>query len=316
MTDTTIAYHEPVLLCETIAALAIRPHGAYVDGTLGGGGHFRAIIEKLGARGTAVGIDRDPEAVAWNAGRIPPTPARVIIEQQEFSRFDAALSRHGIGAVDGMLLDLGISSHQIDNAARGFSYLQECDLDMRMDPGIGARAADLLNDATEEQLAEILETFGEIINPRRMARAFVRFRAVKRFGTSADLRECLAREYGPNVKFKVLSKVFQALRIAVNNELDELTACLEKTAGCLREKGRLAVIAYHSLEDRIVKNFMREKERHCACPPEQPICTCDRHPIFNRINNKAIKAGEAEIARNPRARSARLRVAERTENSA
>jgi len=316
MTDTAVAYHEPVLLCETIAALAVRPHGAYVDGTLGGGGHFRAIIEKLDAQGTAIGLDRDPEAVAWNAGRIPSTPARVIIEQQEFSRFDAALSRHGIGAIDGMLLDLGISSHQIDAAARGFSYLRECDLDMRMNPAGEITAADLLNNATGEQLAEILGTFGEIMNPRRMASALVRFRAGKRFVTSGDLRECLSGEYGPNVKFKVLSKVFQALRIAVNNELDELTTCLEKTAGCLREKGRLAVIAYHSLEDRIVKNFMREKERQCACPPQQPICTCDRRPIFKRINNKAIKAGDSEIARNPRARSARLRVAERTGYSA
>jgi len=316
MTDTTVAYHEPVMLHETIAALAIQPQGTYVDGTMGGGGHFRAIIEKLDARGTALGIDRDPQAVAWNAGRIPATQARVIIEQQEYSRLDAALSRHGIGAIDGILLDLGISSHQIDDAARGFSYLRECDLDMRMNPSGTTTAADLLNGANEEQLMEILGTFGEIINPRRMARALVRCRAAKRFGTSADLHECLAREYGPNVKFKVLSKVFQALRIAVNNELDELTACLEKSAGCLREKGRLAVIAYHSLEDRIVKNFMREKERHCTCPPQQPICTCDRRPIFKRINNKAIKAGDSEIARNPRARSARLRVAERSGFSA
>ncbi len=306
------AYHTPVLLEEVIRLLPQKSDGVFLDGTLGGGGHFRAMAEQLDAAGTLIGIDRDPEAVIWNRDRLGSCRPAVIIEQARFSEFDQVLKRHRISSLDGILLDLGVSSHQIDSPARGFSYLQEGDLDMRMDPSAGVPAHELLRTASAAELAAILCDFGEVAGAAKIAAAIKNRSAARPLRTSADLSACCAKIFKNRLSIKLLAKIFQALRIAVNDELGELQRSLAKVLDFLRPGGRLAVIAYHSLEDRIVKNYMRENERACICPPESPRCVCDRLPLFKRITGKAVRPSAQEIARNRRCRSARLRVAERT----
>jgi 16S rRNA (cytosine1402-N4)-methyltransferase len=304
-------YHIPVLVNECIEALAIQPHGVYVDATVGGGGHFRRLVAELDSRGTAVGIDRDATAIAWCREHVPQAHCAVILEQSPFSRLDAVLDKHGIRAIDGLLLDLGVSSRQIDDACRGFSYMQQADLDMRMDPSSAVAAAGILADSDEHELARIFSEYGEIINPARMARAFKRFQARTSMKTSRDLIRCLHEEYGPAISVKVIAKVFQAVRIAVNDELSELETCLRKAISYVKKSGRIAVISYHSLEDRIVKNFFRDNEHPCRCPPAIPFCACGKQQTLKRINNKVIIPSMSEVQSNARARSARLRVAEK-----
>jgi 16S rRNA (cytosine1402-N4)-methyltransferase len=305
------SYHTPVLLKEAVEALAVKPDGVYVDGTLGGGGHFTAVLDRLDDRGTAIGLDRDPQAVDWVRGHLPALRSKVIIQQRRFSETASVLKEQGVGVADGILLDLGVSSHQIDAGERGFMYREDADLDMRMDPSTGRTARELLMAEDTETLAKILREYGEVGNSLRMAQAIVTWHEGHDLRTSADLRKCLAHEYGSELQPKVLSKVFQALRIAVNQELGELEAFLSSSADCLSKGGRLVIIAYHSLEDRLVKTFMRQQEGVCTCPPEFPVCVCGKQVVLKRINHKAVKPSVEEIAANPRARSARLRAAER-----
>jgi 16S rRNA (cytosine1402-N4)-methyltransferase len=303
-------YHVPVLLAESMEALAVRPGGVYLDATAGGGGHLREIIARLKDSGTAIGIDRDPEAIGWISAQISRGAATVILEQSQFSRFDSVLARHNIGAIDGMLLDLGVSSRQIDAQERGFSYMKQSDLDMRMDPSAGFTAAELCARWSEEELAHVLRTYGEITNPLRMARAIKACGKRRLLRTSIDLVTCLRNEYGPSLPVKVIAKVFQALRIAVNDELAELRACLSLAVSKVKKGGRIVVISYHSLEDRIVKNFFRDGEQGCVCPPVLPRCVCGKKILLKRLNKKVIIPSVAEVESNPRSRSARLRAAE------
>jgi 16S rRNA (cytosine1402-N4)-methyltransferase len=297
-------------------ALAIKPDGVYVDATAGGGGHLREIAARLDKRGKAVGIDRDPDAIARCRATVPQaSAAHVILEQAPFSRLGGVLESHGISAIDGLLLDLGVSSHQIDDGSRGFSYRQDAALDMRMDPSGGATAAEFLFAESEQELARVLGEYGEVRNPMRMARALKRHLDAKPLATSADLTECLTSEYGRALPVKIVAKVFQAIRIAVNDELGELSACLESAISYVKKGGRIAVISYHSLEDRIVKNFFRDNEQPCRCPPSIPYCTCGKKIMLKRLNRKVIVPAETEIRDNPRSRSARLRVAEKTGDS-
>jgi 16S rRNA (cytosine1402-N4)-methyltransferase len=332
-----VGYHVPVLLKEVLE-LFVTGGGVYVDGTLGGGGHFRAVAERLSGAGLTnktassetaasldkavsasaeraalIGIDRDSEAID-NAlrGGFDYTGVRVIVERSRFSEFDAVLRKYNIEKVQGLFVDLGVSSRQIDAPERGFTYMGDAALDMRMDGSRGVTAARLLADSGEGELAEILENYGEIRNAGRMARVIKNYMKNCEIRTSADLKACVEREYGANVKIKVFAKLFQALRIAVNDELGELRSFLDKSVKYLAEGGRLAVISYHSLEDRMVKEFLRSAEEPCVCPPRQPVCTCDKPVLFRRVTKKAVTAQAEEIARNPRSRSARLRVAERT----
>jgi len=302
-------YHEPVLLQETMEALNIKADGTYLDGTLGGCGHFRALLGALSKEGTAVGIDRDSDALDYSRPKTASAPCQVILEQSRFSEFDLVLENHNIGKIDGAYLDLGVSSYQIDNRERGFSYSLDGDLDMRMNPREGQPARQLLTEINEPELERILSEYGEIHNPRRMARAISKNRGA--LNTSGDLLRCLKKEYGPNIKPKVLAKLFQALRIAVNDELQELEIFLEKIPSYLRNGGRLVIISYHSLEDRRVKVFFRDAEKSCVCPPENMVCTCNHPAMFKRISRRAVVASDLEVKNNPRARSARLRVAER-----
>ncbi|MFP4163244.1 MAG: 16S rRNA (cytosine(1402)-N(4))-methyltransferase RsmH [Chitinispirillaceae bacterium] len=306
-------YHTPVLLQEVLNLLSIKENGAYLDGTLGGGGHFRAIAERLSDTGVVIGIDRDREALENVEARKLDVKPKVILEQTRFSSFDQVLEKNGLKKVDGLLVDLGVSSKQIDAADRGFSYMQEADLDMRMDQESGISARELLKTVDEEELADILSKYGEIRNPGRMARAIKVYMKQHEIETSTDLRNCIVGEYGSSVKIQVFAKLFQALRIAVNSELEELRVFLSKSLKYLNRGGRLAVISYHSLEDRMVKEFIREAEESCICPPELPMCRCNKPVYLKRVNRKIVTASGEEIERNPRSRSARLRVAERTE---
>jgi 16S rRNA (cytosine1402-N4)-methyltransferase len=306
-------YHTPVLLEEVLRFVPHKSGGVFLDGTLGGGGHFTAMAERLDRAGTMIGIDRDPEAVLWNRERMPSCRPTVIFEQARFSEFDKVLNRHGIASLDGLFLDLGVSSRQIDFPDRGFSYLHEGGLDMRMDPSAGMTATELIRTSSAADLAVLLSDFGEVEGAAAIAAAIKRWSDGHPLRTTADLRECCSRAFSNRLSIKLLAKIFQALRIAVNDELGELRIFLAKVLDFLNPGGRLAVVAYHSLEDRIVKQYMRENERACVCPPESPRCVCRRAPLFKRLTKKAVQPSAEEIARNRRCRSARLRVAERTE---
>jgi 16S rRNA (cytosine1402-N4)-methyltransferase len=309
--DTDAVYHVPVLVQEVLDALAIKPDGIYVDATVGGGGHFKEIIARLNKKGTAVGIDRDPEAIEWCRAHTGAGEARVILQQCEFSRFDTVLEQYGMSKIDGLLLDLGVSSRQIDSQKRGFSYMKQTDLDMRMDPTSGISAAQFCSETSEQGLATVLSSYGEITNPLRMARAIKKCQSARTLCTSGDLVQCLRGEYGQGFPIKVLARVFQALRIVVNRELDELSTCLEKALSYVKTGGRIVVISYHSLEDRIVKNFFRDKEQACSCPKVLPRCICGNKALLKRINKKVVVPSAGEIQSNLRARSAKFRAAEK-----
>jgi 16S rRNA (cytosine1402-N4)-methyltransferase len=299
------------MLDECLEALRILPEGTYLDCTVGGGGHFFAMAHKLSRQGTLIGIDRDPEAVEWVRARLEDIRPRVILAQSNFSRFDAVLNNNGIERVDGILLDLGVSSRQLDDPHKGFTYRSEAPLDMRMNPRDTTTARDIVLSYSEGQLAGVLSEYGEVRNAARMAAAIKRCAQQDSLQTSADLRRCLEQEYGSSISFKALSKLFQALRIAVNDELAELRTALSRGIERLSTDGRLVVLSYHSLEDRIVKRFIRGQEGACRCPETQPYCTCNRVAVLKRINRRALQAGAEERSHNPRARSARMRVAEK-----
>jgi 16S rRNA (cytosine1402-N4)-methyltransferase len=306
-------YHTPVLLAEVLRYIPHTSGGVFLDGTLGGGGHFRAMAEQLDNTATLIGIDRDPEAVLWNRERMSACRPRVFIEQSRFSEFDKVLERHGIASLDGLLLDLGVSSRQIDSPERGFSYLREEGvLDMRMDPGSGMPASELIRTSSADDLAAVLRDFGEVHGAEKIAAAIKRRDCKRPLRTAADLRACCAESLSNRLSIKLLAKIFQALRIAVNDELGELKRFLARVLDFMKPGGRLAVIAYHSLEDRIVKQYMRENERTCICPQGSPRCVCRSAPLFKRLTKKAVQPSALEVARNRRCRSARLRVTERT----
>jgi 16S rRNA (cytosine1402-N4)-methyltransferase len=302
--------HRPVLLAEALVALQVRPEGTYVDGTFGRGGHSRAILDRLGPGGRLLAMDRDPSAVAVGAGI---GNGRFTIERGSFATMGAMLEQHGVaGAVDGILLDLGVSSPQLDDPARGFSFLHDGPLDMRMDPDAGRPAADWLAEADAEEIAGVLWRLGEERYSRRIARAIVIARDETPLRTTGQLAALVAgavprREPGKHPA----TRTFQAIRIHVNGELDALGDGLEATVPALAPGGRIAVISFHSLEDRIVKRFFRDHSRpRDDLPPELPVRGVGR-PAQLRLVGKPVRPGAAEIDANPRARSAVLRVAER-----
>jgi 16S rRNA (cytosine1402-N4)-methyltransferase len=309
--NTRGGYHKPVLLNEILEYLVTNKNGRYCDCTLGGGGHLRAIASMTGPEAVLIGIDRDSDAIEWNRNNQFSTSSRVVFSQNVFSNFDIVLKENGIDGVDGILLDLGVSSFQIDNAQRGFSYMRESGLDMRMNKNDIYSAAEWIENATEVELASVLEDYGEIRNAQRMAHAIKN--SPTSLKSSTDLKICLANEYGHDLKPDLLARIFQAIRIAVNDELNELKRFLGKVYGTLRENGRLAVISYHSLEDRIVKEFIRDAEQTCICPKEKPVCTCRKVVTFKRITKKAIRPSDEEVRSNPRSRSARLRIAQKVQ---
>lgn len=301
--------HRPVLLEETLAALDIRPEGTYVDATFGRGGHSRAILARLGPSGRLLALDRDPEAV-W-AARDWSDP-RFTIAHAAFSALAETAHAHGIGAADGVLFDLGVSSPQLDTPERGFSFRLDAPLDMRMDISRGPSAAEWLNDADEEEIARVVREYGEERFAKSVARAVVAARAQAPITTTGQLARLCAqavrsREPGQDPA----TRTFQAIRIHVNRELEELAHALPQAVDLLRPGGRLAVISFHSLEDRMVKRFMRAEEKGAEIPPEIPL-TRDALPVGRlHIVGKPVRPSALEAAANPRARSAVLRVAER-----
>jgi 16S rRNA (cytosine1402-N4)-methyltransferase len=299
------AYHAPVLVEEVVKLLGPERGGLYLDGTVGGGGHSEAILdagEEAGAR--VVGVDRDPEAVAASAVRLASRGKRFEARRGSFAEvadeFDAELA--------GALLDLGISSHQIEARERGFSFRAGSPLDMRMGPAEGVpTAADILNEYEQEDLVRVLREYGEEPRSRAIARRVVARRVARPFRTSDDLNEVLAEVYGRGLTPQVQARIYQALRIEVNGELEALDRALDALREALAPAGRLVVIAYHSLEDRRVKNAFREWSRSCICPPELPVCVCRGTPLGETLTRKPVRPTPEELERNPRSRSARLR---------
>lgn len=301
--------HVPVLLEEAVTALNIRADGIYVDATFGRGGHSRAILAQLGERGRLLALDRDPAAVS--VGETWDDP-RFAIFHAAFSRLAEVACEQGVTAVDGVLFDLGVSSPQLDTPQRGFSFRYEAPLDMRMDTSRGQSAADWLNSADEDEIARVIRDYGEERFAKQIARAVVAARGSKPFTTTRELAELVAsvvrtREPGQDPA----TRTFQAVRIHVNRELEEIEQALPQGVDLLREGGRLAVISFHSLEDRLVKRFMRAEAEGERLPPEIPVRSDALRPGRLKLVSKAIRAGQAEVAANPRARSAVLRVAEK-----
>jgi 16S rRNA (cytosine1402-N4)-methyltransferase len=305
------ASHRPVLLDAAIEALAVRPEGVYLDGTFGRGGHSRDILAALGPEGRLIAIDRDPEAVAF-AETIFGEDKRFGILRRGFAMLTEVAQEMGVmGRVDGILLDLGVSSPQLDQSERGFSFLQDGPLDMRMDPSSGPSAAQWLAHAGVDEIAGVLKTFGEERYARRIARAIVEARQERPITTTGELSAIISHANPAWEKGKhPATRSFQAIRIHINRELEQLEHFLDQVLDVLAIGGRLAVISFHSLEDRMVKRFMRDQARGDRFPPGLPVTQAQLQPRL-RLVGKAIRADAAEVAANPRARSAVLRVAER-----
>lgn len=305
--------HKPVLLDECIQGLHIRPDGIYVDGTLGRAGHSREIAKRL-TTGRLLCIDRDQAAIDAAQERLAPWMDRVTLIHNNFSELGNVLREAGISGVDGMLFDLGVSSPQLDDASRGFSYMHDAPLDMRMDADAPLTAKEVVNDWSYEELRRILYEYGEERYAPAIAKQIVRTRETAPIETTLELVDCIKSAMPASAlreKQHPAKRSFQAIRIAVNGELDALPPMLEAAVEGLNPGGRLAVITFHSLEDRIVKRTMQELAKGCICPPEFPVCVCGRKPKIKILTRKPIVSGEAELAENPRARSAKLRLAEK-----
>jgi len=307
--------HKPVLLEECLQALAIKPEGTYLDGTLGRAGHAREILRRL-TTGRLIGIDRDLAAIEAARERLAGFDGRVILLHGNFCDLGALLREAGVGGLDGMLFDLGVSSPQLDEPRRGFSYMHDAPLDMRMDETQALDAYQVVNTWSGEELRRILYEYGEERYAPRIAQAIVRRRGEGPIRTTGELVETI-RAAMPAAALREkqhpAKRTFQAIRIAVNGELEALPPMLEAAVEGLAPGGRLAVITFHSLEDRIVKQTMRTLAAGCTCPPEFPVCVCGKKPKLRLVTRKPIIPGAAELEENPRARSAKLRVAERTE---
>jgi 16S rRNA (cytosine1402-N4)-methyltransferase len=303
--------HQPVLLAEVLEGLAIRTDGVYVDGTFGRGGHAGAILGRLGPAGRLLALDKDPAAVQ-SALEQYGNDARFEIEQGTFTMLERLVEqREWKGRVNGVLLDLGVSSPQLDDPSRGFGFSEDGPLDMRMDPAAGISAAEWLEDAGEAEIQEVLRTFGEERFARRIARRIVQMRATRPVRTTRQLAELIAAAVPVRERHKhPATRSFQALRIFINRELEELQVVLGQMPDVLALHGRLAVISFHSLEDRIVKRFIRREYRGAEPPAGLPVAPVEHRPRLRPVG-RAVRAGAAEVARNPRARSAVLRLAER-----
>jgi 16S rRNA (cytosine1402-N4)-methyltransferase len=302
--------HKPVLLKESIDYLITKKDGVYFEGTLGFGGHTEEIFSSLSKKGNVVSTDVDLNAFNYCKEKFKGED-RIKLYNFNFSLIDVIAKIESLEFFDGILADLGVSSFQLDNAAAGFSYSVNSELDLRLDKNLRKTAADFINQETEEKIAHVIFEFGEEKNSRKIARQVSEARRIKRIETTDELKKIIASVTNPKYLTKTLSRVFQALRIYVNDELGALTAFLNNSLTVLRKGGRLVVISYHSLEDRIVKDFFKYESLSCVCPPDSPICICGKVKRLNVITKKPIVPSELEIRNNKRARSAKLRVAER-----
>lgn len=301
--------HVPVLFQEVLDVLNPVSGGLYVDGTVGAGGHSRGILERSSPDGKLIGFDRDPAALALAESNLAEFSDRVTLIHGSYHELVSHLNNRNWHTVDGILIDLGLSSMQLDSPERGFSFRYDAPLDMRFDTDQSFSASDLVNEFTKEELAEVIFTYGEEKFSRRIANAIV---ANRPLATTKELAE-LIKGVVPHTRSKIhpATRTFQALRIVVNNELNALEAFLPAALEVLKPGGRLAVIAFHSLEDRIVKVYFRQESRDCICPPKVPICVCEHKARIKELTRRPIRPEDSEIERNPRARSAKLRAAEK-----
>ena len=306
--------HVPVLYREVLEGLDIKSDGVYIDGTLGGAGHASGICERLGSEGWLIGIDRDSDAIEAAGKRLEGFGCKKTLVQSNYSEVKLVKDELGVSRVDGALLDLGVSSFQLDNPQRGFSYMHDAPLDMRMDARDALTAEDIINGYSREDLAKIISEYGEERWAARIAQFIEKERAKKRITSTFELVEIIkaaipaqARREGPHPA----KRTFQAIRIEVNGELERLEAAVSDFIDILSPGGRLAVISFHSLEDRIVKNVIAKRLDPCTCPPEFPVCVCGKKPDIKKITKKPVTAGGKELSENPRARSAKLRIVEK-----
>ena len=305
--------HKPVLLHECLGALAIKPDGIYVDGTLGRAGHSLEIVRRL-TTGRLIALDRDETAIEAANRRLGDYLDKVTLIHSNFSALDAVLHELGVRGVDGMLFDLGVSSPQLDEAQRGFSYKQDAPLDMRMDESAALTAREVVNTYSYEELRRILFEYGEERYAPAIAKRICQHREQKPIETTLELADIIRSAMPASAlreKQHPAKRSFQAIRIAVNDELGAVETVMKKAVPLLNPGGRLAVITFHSLEDRIVKNAMAEAAKGCTCPPSFPVCVCGKKPQVRIVTRKPIVSGEEELERNPRARSAKLRICEK-----
>jgi 16S rRNA (cytosine1402-N4)-methyltransferase len=306
--------HQPVLVHEVVRHLITVPEGTYVDGTAGAGGHSMAIGKRLAEKGRLICLDRDPDALRLCRKRLAHLGKQVRLLKANYADLDQILLDLGLVKADGLLLDLGMSSFQLERSGRGFSFGKDEPLDMRMDPEEELTASHLVNTLSSRELEVLIRNYGEEKRAKLVARAIVRARKKRSVESSSQLADLVESALPRSQRSRArhpATKTFQALRIAVNRELQNIERLLEKIPSVIERRGRLAVISYHSLEDRLVKQAMVNWEKGCTCPPHLPVCACGGVPLLRRIFKKAIKPTEREIGTNPRARSAKLRVAER-----
>ena len=304
------SYHKPVLLDEVLDVLELIPGRTYCDATLGDGGHSKALLENLSGEGNVVGIDRDAQAIERAQQRLSSFGGRFIAINGNFSDIERLLQNHSIAGVDGIICDLGVSTLQISDPSRGFMYSADGPLSMRMQIEDGVTAAEIINDFSEQEIADIIWKYGQERQSRRIARAIVRDRGKQRIESTGQLSEIIRSVVSERFIIKTLSRVFQAFRIYINDELGSLERFLPQTINVLKTGGRLAIIEYHSLEARLVKDFMFRETHPCTCPKDFPQCVCGKEPRI-KIVKKLIKPSEKEMQENSRSRSARLRVIEK-----
>ena len=306
--------HKSVLLYETVDSLNIRPDGIYVDGTLGGGGHAYEVCRRLGEHGRLIGIDQDADAIAAATKRLEPFADKVTVVRSNYENIASVLHELGIEKVDGIYLDLGVSSYQLDTASRGFTYREDEPLDMRMDQRNTQTAADIVNTYSEMELYRIIRDYGEDRFAKNIAKHIVRQRQEKPYETTGELIETIKAAIPAKIRATgghPAKRTFQAIRIELNHELDVLNCSIDTMIDLLNPGGRLSIITFHSLEDRIVKKRFRDNENPCICPPEFPVCMCGRNSKGTVITRKPIVPGEEELEYNKRSKSSKLRVFER-----
>ena len=306
-------YHKPVLFDEVMDNIITDKDAVYVDCTLGGGGHTEGILENSSENSKVVAIDQDVQAIEFAKKRLEKYANKLQIFQDNFRNIDTAVYLAGFEKVDRILMDIGVSSNQLDNAKRGFSYRFEARLDMRMDSNLKISAYEVINNFSEKDLANIIYKYGEEPKSRKIAKKIVEYRKIKAVETTTELADIVIKSIGKSMKRHPAKRTFQAIRIFVNKELEILSETLDKAVKLLGKNGKLLVITFHSLEDRIVKEKFREYENPCTCPPDIPICVCGKQSLGKVITKKPIVAKELELAENNRAHSAKLRIFERSE---
>ena len=303
--------HLPVLLEETISRLYTDPDGIYLDGTVGFGGHAEALLSKLSKRGQLIGMDLDPYALEYTEKRLSTPQNSYSLHNGNFREYPFLLQTLGVGKLTGILFDLGSSSSQFNTGHRGFSFQADAPLDMRFNPSGKLSAYDFLNNENEQEISTVIREYGEERHHRKIARLIFQSAQSGKMKTTFDLKQVVSKTAHPRFLTKSLARVFQAVRIKVNDELNSLKDALTSSTQWLKTGGRIAVISFHSLEDRIVKQFFKNSAISCVCPKEYPVCVCDTVPYLKILTQKAVVSGKPEMNENPRSRSAKLRVAER-----